>query len=227
MTENQLQTSIDKNLMEDDIYKSLSRAAVFGCVFAVLGILGFWFAPLVALTFFGLVFSFVALNRLNKYPQELTGRPIAWFALLLSGFMTIGQPLYHAYIYATELPEGYERVSFSELKSPLGAPDYPPEQALALDGKKVFLKGYPHPSSVSAASAKHFVLVPDIATCCFGGQPPLTHMIEVNLNGDQSLRLGMFSKLRLAGTLRVDQNLKPVSGLNGVYYQLQVDRVVN
>jgi hypothetical protein len=30
-------------------------------------------------------------------------------------------------------------------------------------------------------------------------------------------------KRKFAGTLRVDPRLKPVSGVNGVYYQLQAD----
>ncbi len=93
----------------------------------------------------------------------------------------------------------------------MGAPDAPTKEALSLDGKKIFLKGYVHPTSVTSTSAKNFVLVPDWATCCFGGQPPLTHMVEVNLKGDMSVRASQ-RKIKLAGTLKVDKNLKPISG---------------
>ncbi|MEM8733902.1 MAG: hypothetical protein AAGG44_06765, partial [Planctomycetota bacterium] len=66
------------------------------------------------------------------------------------------------------------------------------------------------------------VLVPDLGTCCFGSQPPLTHMIEVSLTGDQYARKS-FRKQRLAGTLRINRDMKPVDGLTGVFYQLRAD----
>lgn len=211
---------------EEDNYLSLSRSAVFGLVLGILALLGIWFPPLVALCFMGLIASGIALYQLAKYPAELTGKPLAIVALLLNATLCIVIPIYHAYVYATELPPGYKRVSFSTLKSPLGQEDVPPKDALELNGQKVFIKGYAHPTSMSAGSVKHFILVPDIATCCFGGQPPLTHMIEISLKGDKSITPGFYRKLRLAGTLRVDSQLKPISGLQGVYYQLHVDEVV-
>jgi hypothetical protein len=70
--------------------------------------------------------------------------------------------------------------------------------------------------------AKKFVLVPDLGTCCFGGQPPLTHMIEVSLSGEEYARKS-YRKQRLAGTLHVNRSLKPIEGLTGVYYQLKAD----
>ncbi|GIW98404.1 MAG: hypothetical protein KatS3mg111_1737 [Pirellulaceae bacterium] len=131
-------------------------------------------------------------------------------------------PAYHSYVYMTEVPEGYTRVSFEVLKSGYNEPDRPPQEALALDGKKIFIKGYIHPNSMDALKSKRFVLVPDLGTCCFGKQPPLTHMIEVTLSGDQ-LATKSYRKQRLAGTLYVRPQLKPVDGLTGVYYQLRAD----
>jgi hypothetical protein len=75
---------------------------------------------------------------------------------------------------------------------------------------------------MSSYEAKKFVIVPDLGTCCFGGQPPLTHMIEVTLTGDQYAHKD-FRKKRLAGTFSVNPYLKPVDGLQGVYYQLRAD----
>jgi hypothetical protein len=71
---------------------------------------------------------------------------------------------------------------------------------------------------------RQFILVPDKGTCCFGGNPKLTDMIEVTLQ--DSLRVNYsFRKRGLAGTLRVDTTTKPVNGLGGVYYQLEADYV--
>ena len=47
-------------------------------------------------------------------------------------------------------------------------------------------------------------------------------MIEVTLQ--EPLRVDFsYRKRKLGGTLKVDSKLKPVSGVNGVYYQLDVD----
>ncbi len=120
------------------------------------------------------------------------------------------------------MPKGYERISFTQLKSPISEVDLPPTTALELDGKQVFLKGYIHPTSIASTAARTFVLVPDLGTCCFGGQPKLTHMVEVTLTGDYFAKYAM-RQVKLAGTLRVDQHLKPIPSLQGVFYQLKAD----
>lgn len=208
---------------EDDYnYRSVSRAAVLSVVFAVLGFLSWYFPELTILSAVGFVFGLVALWNFKRFPDELSGKSIAIAGTLLSLLLMIVSPARHTYIYYTELPEGYERISFSALKSSIGAPDVPPESALELDGKKVFLKGYIHPTSLASNAAKSFILVPDWATCCFGQQPPLTHMVEVRLKGDQFAQK-TFRRRSLAGTLQVRPYIKPIDGLQGVFYELDAD----
>jgi hypothetical protein len=204
-------------------YRAVSRAAVLSLVFALLGLIS-WFTPeLVILSAVALGFAVVALRNFKRFPTELSGKPIAIVGAVLALLTLVVTPGLHAYIYMTELPEGYERISFSELKSPLGAPDLPPPTAIGLNGKKVFLKGYIHPTSLASNAAKTFILVPDWATCCFGQQPPLTHMIEVRLTGDKFAQKS-FRRHSLAGTLQVRPFIKPVEGLQGVYYELDADQ---
>jgi hypothetical protein len=208
---------------EDDYnYRSVSRAAVLSTVFALLGLLSWEFPLLTILAGMGLLFGLIAIWNLKRFPQELSGKPIAIAGTLLSLLVLIVSPARHTYIYYTELPDGYERISFSELKSPLGAPDLPPMSAMELDGKKVFLKGYIHPTSLASNASKSFILVPDWATCCFGQQPPLTHMVEVRLKGDQFAQK-TFRRRALAGTLQVRPYIKPIDGLQGVFYELEAD----
>jgi Protein of unknown function (DUF3299) len=203
-------------------YTSLSRAAVLSLVFGILGLLS-WYSPLLLfLSLLGGIFALIAMANLKKYPGELSGKPLAILGGLLSLAMLVASPIKHTYVYYTELPEGYERISFAALKSPVGAPDVPPQTALELNGKKVFLKGYIPPTSLSSNAAKTFVLVPDWATCCFGQQPPLTHMIEVKLVGDEFASKSL-RRHSLAGTLSVRPYMKPVDGLQGVYYELEAD----
>jgi hypothetical protein len=208
--------------LDDYGYRSVSRAAVLSLVFALLGCLSWYFPLLTLLPAIGLVFALVAFRNLKRFPGELSGTPVAILGAILSLAMLVISPVRHTYIYYTELPEGYERISFSSLKSPLGAPDYPPQEALDLNGKKVFLKGYIHPTSLASNSSKTFILVPDWATCCFGQQPPLTHMIEVRLSGDKFAQKS-FRRHALAGVLQVRPYIKPVDGLQGVFYELEAD----
>jgi hypothetical protein len=204
------------------LYQSVSRSAVASAVLGVLGLLGFLFVGLLLLPVVSLLLGVVALMSIRKYPGELLGKPFAQLGVAVSAITLCLAPVHHAYVYATEVPPGYERIAFTTLISPSGMPDMPPNQALALDGKQVFVKGYIHPTSMDSPRAKKFVLVPDLGTCCFGGQPPLTHMIEVTLSGDNVATRNM-RKQKLAGTLHVNRALKPIDGLQGVYYTLRAD----
>lgn len=207
---------------DDLVYQSVSRAAVASFVLALLGVLSFIFVGLLLFPALALLLAISALFSIRKYPNELLGKPIALAGLALSAVTLCTAPVYHAYVYATEVPPGYERVAFASLTSPTGAPDLPPPKALELDGQPIFVKGYIHPTSMDSPRSKRFVLVPDLGTCCFGGQPPLTHMIEVTLTGDNVASKSM-RKQKLAGTLRVNRTLKPIEGLEGVYYTLKAD----
>ena len=61
-----------------------------------------------------------------------------------------------------------------------------------------------------------------MGTCCFGGQPKLTDMVEIIL--DDPLRTSWSTRRRrLGGTLMVDTRKKPISGLDGVYYVMKVN----
>ena len=111
-------------------YTSLSRAAVLSLVFGILGLLS-WYSPLLLfLSLLGAIFALVAFSNLRKYPNELSGKNLARLGGALSLLMLFGSPIKHTYVYYTELPEGYERISFAALKSPVGAPDMPPDTAL-------------------------------------------------------------------------------------------------
>lgn len=207
---------------EAEVYQSVSRSAVAALILGFLGLLSFFLLPLLLFPLCGIAFALVAFSGFRKFPGELLGKPIAATGFAICLLTLIAAPAYHAVIYMTEVPEGYERVDFAVLKSGLNEADEPTFAAMELDGKQVFIKGYIHPSSMDSAQSKRFVLVPDLGTCCFGGQPPLTHMIEVSLKGEQ-YAYKSFRKQRLAGTLHVNPQMKPIDGLTGVYYQLRAD----
>jgi len=123
----------------------------------------------------------------------------------------------------TEVPEGYTRVQFYELQQDASqAVDMPTQRAVEIDGDAVFLKGYIHPSSGSGM-LKKFILVPDLGTCCFGGQPKSSDMIEVSLLDGQATKAGL-TKKKLAGEFTVNKVSRKVTDFdNNVFYRMKVD----
>lgn len=169
----------------------------------------------------GLTFGILGLSNIRKYPAELTGKTAAVLGTSLGVALFIGGIACHVLVYSTEVPEGYQRLSFDVLKADARMPDYPPPEAQEMDGKQVFIKGYIYPGQ-QRLELKKFVLVPDLGTCCFGGSPQQTHMIEVILERGKTLDYSM-TKRGLAGVLKVNPSLQPVQGRPGVYYQLIAD----
>ena len=212
------------DLVVEPTYKSISKTAIFSLALALIGLLGFFSASMLLLPFIGLLCGWSAIRGIRNYPDEYSGQPIALVAIVACGATLICAPFYLYHVYITEVPEGYQRVEFMSLKSPYGMPDAPTQYAMDHDGEKVFLKGYIFPSSVSSARFKSFILVPDLATCCFGSQPPTTHMIKVDLKGDLVAGFAL-RRYNLAGTLSVDPNMRPVNGVGGIYYSLKADYV--
>ncbi len=212
------------DLVVEDSYRSVAKTAILAIVFAIIGLLAFLFVPLIILPLVGLVFGLSSLRSIRRYPEEYAGRSIALIGVVICVSTLLAAPIKHYYVYITEVPDGYSRVDFSLLKSPYGQQDVPPETALEYDGQRVFVKGYILPSSVSSNTSKSFILVPDIAACCFGNEPPRTHMMQVDLTGDLFARWG-FRRFNLAGTLQVETTVQPSSTVSGVYYRLKADYI--
>lgn len=207
-------------------YRALSRGAIASIIFAVVALPGLVpvFSPLLALAPLGMVAAVIGLRSIRRYPQEFSGAALARFGLLANAVVFFGGVGLHSYIYLTEVPEGYTRVAFYELQSPTGSPSGPTDKAIAIDGESIFLKGYIHPSSGSGM-LRQFILVPDLGTCCFGGQPDSNDMIEVTLSGGQTAKAGLIKK-KLAGTFRLNRAPVEITDFdNPVYYQLRVDQI--
>jgi hypothetical protein len=209
---------------EDDYatYRALSMAAVVALLLGIISLASLLFAKLLFIPLVGLGFAVYALRTLNRHRDELSGKGLARAGFILCLLSFLGGTTIAATVYATEVPEGYKRISFLDLQPDPRRPDLPiSPKALELDGQRIFVKGYIYPSD-RASQLKRFVLVPDMGTCCFGGQPALTDMIEVTLKDPLRARFS-YQRRKLGGVLSVDKSLKEVSGLTGVYYQLDAD----
>lgn len=157
----------------------LAPITLFLGVCAVAGLAGI---PGLAIGFVGMITGVVCLWQIRRAEGELGGRLVARAGFVLSALFLVSGSALHAYNYVTELPEGYERVSFNWLskQEPKAGPEgaiVTPEVA-ALDEKPIFIKGYMFPTRQSVGLTE-FVLVKDTGQCCFGGNPKITDMIVV------------------------------------------------
>ncbi len=205
-------------------YRALSRSAVASLIFAVLALPGLLetFAPMLFLALLGIAAALVGLRSIRRYPNEYSGQQLATISLLACLVILFGGLARHTYIYLTEVPEGYERIHFYTLQQEQDLPDTPTQAAVDINGKPIFIKGYIHPSS-GGGMLRQFILVPDLGTCCFGGQPRSSDMIEVTLLGGQTVKAGM-TRRKLAGKFTLNQVPRQVTDFdNIIFYRLRAD----
>lgn len=205
-------------------YRAVSSLAIVSIVLGVIALLsGFFFWPGLAMAAFGMAAGLLGYQKIRRFPEEFEGSQIAVTGVVMNLLILLGGSGMHTYIYLTEVPDGYTRVHFWELQQSSEL-EQPTAKAFEINGAPVFLKGYIHPSSGSGL-LKRFILVPDLGTCCFGGQPKSTDMIEVTLMGGDTTKAGL-TKKKLAGTFLLNQAPQRVNEFdNTVFYRMQVDQV--
>lgn len=212
--------SADRDVLR---YRALSSAAVASLVLGVLSSVALLDWPMLSVPVIGVILGVYAVRTIGARSDEFSGKGLAITGLILSlGFLAGGASRL-SYVYATEVPPDHVRMSFADLQpDPDGPANRIPASARALDGKKVFIKGYPLPGSQQAGITQ-FVLCRDQGDCCFGGKPKITDRVHVQLTGD----LTMNYRLRLwkvGGVLHVidpEQAEGPVDA----YYLIEADHL--
>jgi hypothetical protein len=217
-------------------YRSLSIAAVATLLFGILSLASFAAAVLLIIPAVGTALGLFAVWTTYTRRDEFTGQRLAATGLGLSAFMLVVGTAIQWYFNRVTVPEHYKgkEVAFFELQPEEDIDlnelqrlrstqvDLPlPPRADELNGKQVFITGYVYPGT-QQKTLKKFVLVPDMKTCCFGGQPKLTDMIEVTLK--DPLRVDLSWKRRgIGGVLKVHKSMQSREQLTGVVYELQAD----
>jgi len=206
---------------QDLHYRTLSSLAVFSIACGVLSILALFDLSLGLIPAIGILTGIRALRQIHRTPDELAGGWLAKMGIALSLLLLVSGWARISYIRAMEVPDGYLRISYEQLQpDPNTAGQTVPQSALDLDGQHIFIKGYVYPGS-QKTGIKRFVLCRDNGTCCFGGQPKVTDMIQVTLADPLSLDYSP-NIHRLAGTFHVEPS--QASDQRGtVLYQLDAD----
>src|SRR5687767_2798698 len=113
--------SSDLREPEDDTdYRTLSGVAVAGFVAGLLSVLAFLACSLSVVPLAGVLLSWRALASIRRYPDEISGRKLARAGLALSLVCLLGSWTLHTVEYMTEVPPGYERLSYSVLQHARG-----------------------------------------------------------------------------------------------------------
>ena len=196
---------VPEPLGEEFGYKPVPVLAPVGLFLGLFSIMGLVTPAALAISVLGSILAGAGLTQIIRARGEMGGRMLALTGLVLSvGFLFSGTAL-HAYNYATEVPEGFERLDFRWLsqQQPIvegGFVQVAPEAA-ALDGKKVFLKGYMYPTRRTTGITS-FVLCKDTGECCFGGQPKMTDMVVVEFQNGMTVSHREQQLVSVAGVLR-------------------------
>lgn len=184
----QLVTEIDAHAIDpafDLEYKPLTPLAPVSLVLgicsaaALLGLIG------VAIAVISLIVGVVALWRILRSNGELSGKALAIIGLVLSLTFTVSGGALQAYSFATEVPEGFARINFTQ---DISRKEFVYERGIwslhpdvkALEGSKIFIKGYMYPTR-QTQGIKTFIMVKDNQQCCFGGQPKLNDMMLIDM----------------------------------------------
>ncbi len=213
---------------ESEIYRSVSTMAVFACILGIITQLAWVWPGLTVVAAVTVILGWLARRRIRRYPNELTGSRLALVGLLGGTIALVGAPTFAVVYGNLQVPEGYEMVTFGELRpSPeeLGQGEKVSATAKELEGKKVFIRGYVHPAVSGFRDIRSFVLVPDIKTCCFGGQPNVYDMVEVEVVEGTGVSYGL-RRRGIGGIFRVrPQRRKGPGGIDTGYFELKADHV--
>jgi hypothetical protein len=204
-------------------YRALSTASVAGLILGLLSPLAILDWLFLVVPICGALVSLLAIIKIRRHRDELSGEPLARVGLILSLLFGVVGPGWLGYVYATEVPEGYARIGYAQLQPDETQPgQIVPPAALELEGKRVFIKGYVYPGQ-RKDGIREFLLVRDQGDCCFGGNPKITERILVKL--ESPLELTYQPRLhKLGGTFHVEPHDKAIDGAaGGVLYHLKAD----
>lgn len=214
-----MEAPVYEDIPSDFDYRPVPPLVPVSAAFVVLSLSAFVWELLVIVPMLGLVLSIFAWRQVATSQGAYSGRGIATASLIACPAVAIAALGLHAYTYATEVPEGFRRVSFATDISDKGfmfdegTLEVHPD-VLALTQEPIFLKGYMYPTG-DTVGLQSFVLCKDSGDCCFGGQPKVTDMIYVEMEPGKEVnfRTGLVS---VAGNLKASPTLDP-TGLNPVY----------
>lgn len=202
-------------------YRPVPPLAAVTAVLGVISLLALITEFALPFAVLGIVLGILAKRQISRSDGAFSGIWLVRGGLVLCALCLCGGSAFHAYVYATEVPEGYTRVSFvtdiskkgfSEVN---GRQDFHPD-VKPLDGQKLFLKGYMYPDG-RAEGLRQFILCKDSGECCFGGKPALTDMIFINIPDGVPPATFYDGLVAVAGNFQLAPDLRRAGELKPAY----------
>ncbi|MCA9081585.1 MAG: DUF4190 domain-containing protein [Planctomycetaceae bacterium] len=201
-------------------YRPVPIIAVTGFILALVSSLALFLWIALPITLVAAVVGIAAIWTIRSSQGAYGGQALAITTVVLSVLFAVGGVTYQMYLFKTELPEGYKRVSFYRDISEKGIAQtqyglQPHPDILALDGEKVFLKGFIYPTE-KMQDLNKFLLLKDNGQCCFGGQPKLEDRIGVVLKEGMTFD-HTYNRVSLSGTFRLNRNYHGEDALEPIF----------
>ncbi len=201
-------------------YKPVPVLAVVGLVLAFISFMGVFVWLVMPLCLIALGISTASLVSIRRSHGAYGGTLVAIAGMFLSVLFFSGGLVQQIYTFQTEVPEGYERLSFLKDISEKGFVEkdgatmvHPDIQAL--DGKQVFVKGFIYQTGKTEGLTS-FLMVKDNQDCCFGGKPALEDRLGVIMKEGKSINYHA-GKVAISGTFRLNPDYHPENNLAPVF----------
>jgi hypothetical protein len=219
-------------------YRAIHTGAIIALVFGVMSVFVLISAAssleacllITPIPAFGMFLALWSWGRIKREPDQLTGAKIAAAGFALSLLFLVTGVSYGYYVYVSEVPDGYDRISFetfrpTELEERAG--QLIPPDVQALNGKHVFIKGFIRPGSAPVRTGiDRFLLVRDNNQCCFGDLSKVKYFDQMAVQIVNSERVeDTLQVLRMGGTLEIHpENL--ARGMGYPIFMLKADYAV-
>ncbi len=212
-------------LEEEFSYRPVPVLVSISAGLVILGLSSFLTEWMLVLPLLGMFAALMAMRKIRNSEGAYSGAGACKAMMVCASLIIVGAGSLHAMAYITEVPEGYQRVSFASdisahgMKVVEGKVELP-EAVQKLQNQPIFIKGYMYPSKQTAGITK-FLLCKDSGDCCFGGAPKPTDMILISIPKEKAVDFSPGLKA-VAGTFTL-ANGAEADGQSPVY-QLNADQ---
>jgi hypothetical protein len=206
--------------MPDFSYRPVPVLAALGLTLALISAAAVFVWLALPLCLVALIVSGLGYWTISRSRGAYGGKWVAASGMFLATVFFAGGIGFQIYAYQNEVPSGYQRVSFVNDISNKGmlmenGVVSPPPEVAALDGKKVFLKGYIYQTG-QLKGLHSFLFVKDNQSCCFGANPQLWDRLGVVMQNGKSIDYHA-GKVAVAGTFRLNPDFDPEANLQPIY----------
>jgi hypothetical protein len=203
-------------------YRAMSGLAIASLSLGLLSALTAVSWAFVLIPLAGGLLGWLALRRIRRNPEEMTGVRVAWAGIVTSLLLWACGAAWTTYTTYFGVPEGYKPIDYAMLQPDQNNPEERVSQeAEMLHDQKVFLRGYMNPGK-QKSGIKEFFLIDDPGACSFCSVTPVpTQLIRVKLTG--SMKLNYTTRLiGVGGAFTVHKDPRE-EGFRELVYQIDAD----